>query len=92
MFYNDFNTDTYQDKTSDGGYGAWDLASESNPMVYGSQNTAEERADIPAGQDHCSLKEAERKNHGQHGAQDDVLDDCARGDAYGKAIHGECQS
>ncbi len=54
-------------------------------MVYGSQNTAEERADIPAGQDHCSLKEAERKNHGQHGAQDDVLDDCARGDAYGKA-------
>lgn len=61
-------------------------------MVYGSQNTAEERADIPAGQDHCSLKEAERKNHGQHGAQDDVLDDCARGDAYGKAIHGECQS
>ena len=45
-------------------------------MVYGSQNTAEERADIPSGQDHCSLKEAERKNHGQHGAQDDVLDDC----------------
>jgi hypothetical protein len=28
MFYNDFNTDTYQDKTSDGGYGAWDLASD----------------------------------------------------------------
>ena len=28
MFYNDFNTDTYQDKTSDRGYGAWYLASD----------------------------------------------------------------
>ena len=58
-------------------------------MVYGTDDIAEQRTAVPAGQSHASLKYSEQENHGGHRAAYHFLLRQSASNAHGKAVHGQ---